>query len=210
MSQPRSSSVLNLSIGIALEAAAVLLYTPINNYFYNKGSWPLGPIILAVIYASGIYFIFRSHLRMIFKYILSYWWMAIVIWYATASGIQYIREWRAYRYEAYLIPEGYHGRIEINFGQTDGVQPLVEEDQVVFSLGQDGKLNSRYVRPVTRYFSDAYPRFFYVDSSGNRKPLKRVGEEGIRPEEVFVEFLKNNASHREFLICTQAEHKAYF
>lgn len=210
MSTSRSSSVLNVIIGLCLEAFAVILYNPINNYFYNRGSWPLGPFILAVIYAAGIYFIFKSNIRQWYKYILSYWWMSMVVWYGALAGIDYVREWRAYRYEAYLIPDGFHGKIEINFGQQHGVEPRMEKDEVVLRLDSTGILNSRYVRPVTRFFNDEYPRFYYMNSEGIRTPLKRVGEKGIKPEEVFVEFLKNNQVHREFLICTQAEHKAYF
>ncbi len=210
MSTSRSSSVLNVIIGLCLEAFAVILYNPINNYFYNRGSWPLGPFILAVIYAAGIYFIFKSNIRQWYKYILSYWWMSMVVWYGAPAGIDYVREWRAYRYEAYLIPDGFHGKIEINFGQQHGVEPRMEKDEVVLRLDSTGILNSRYVRPVTRFFNDEYPRFYYMNSEGIRTPLKRVGEKGIKPEEVFVEFLKNNQVHREFLICTQAEHKAYF
>jgi len=210
MNNARSSSVFNVIAGLSLEALAVVLYNPISNYFYNRGSWPLGPFILAVIYAAGIYFIFKSNIRQWYKYLLSYWWMSIVAWYGIEAGIDYIQEWRAYHYEAYLIPNDYHGKIEINFGQSGGDVPEIENDQVVLRLDSLGKLNTRYIRPVTRFFNDEYPRFYYVNSDGTRTLLKRVGEEGIKPEEVFVEFLKNNPTHREFLICTQAEHKAYF
>ncbi|HBK87926.1 MAG: hypothetical protein U0289_05515 [Cyclobacteriaceae bacterium] len=210
MNTSRSSSAFNVIAGLSLEAFAVLLYNPINNYFYNRGSWPLGPFILAVIYAAGIYFIFKSSLKQWYKYLLSYWWMALVAWYGIQAGVDYVQEWRAYRYEAYLIPEGYHGKIEINFGQPAGIEPRIEADEVVLTLDTLGRLDSRYVRPITRFFNEAYPRFYYVDANGVRTSLKRVGEEGIKPEEVFVEFLKNNPTHREFLICTQAEHKAYF
>ncbi|HQQ96578.1 MAG TPA: hypothetical protein PLX35_04910 [Cyclobacteriaceae bacterium] len=210
MNASRLSSLINVLIGIGLEAIAIALYNPINNYFFNRGSWPLGPFILAVIYAAGIYFIFKSNLRLWLKYLLSYWWMAMVVGYGIRSAIDYVQEWRAYRYEAYLIPEGYHGKIEIDFGQPDGIEPHLVDDEVLLILDSVGRLNSTYVRPITRFFNDEYPRFYYVNAKGVRTELKRVGEEGIKPEEVFVEFLKNNPTHREFLICTQAEHKAYF
>ena len=200
----------NLIIGIILELSAVLLYNPITNYFYSGGSWPVGPFLLASIYAAGIYFIFRSSVAFALKLILCYWWIGVVAYFGAESIITYLIESREYQYEAYLVPEGYHGVLKIEFGREDGEVPAVEDDQVVLIIHPDGTLRTTFSRRRWRHFADEYPRFYYVNGAGTRTLIKQVGDTSIGKEEVFVQYLDTNLRERKFLVCTQKEHEAYF
>ncbi len=208
--KPSSLFNINLIIGVALELSAILLYNPITNYFYSGGSWPIGPFLLASIYAAGIYFIFKSEVTYVLKLFLSYWWVLVVAYFGAESIIIYFIESSEYKYETYLIPEGYHGLIRIEFGKPDGEAPTVEDDQVVLKLHEDGTLRTSFVRKPYRHFADEYPRFYYLNQRGTRNEIKQVGDTTIGKDEVFVQYLGTSLHERKFLVCTQKEHEAYF
>jgi hypothetical protein len=70
--------------------------------------------------------------------------------------------------ELFLIPKGYSGRIDIIYNQTNGQQRQYENKRRVYNIPNNGILLTQ--------FNDNYgsidQEYYYVDSLGNRQPLK--------------------------------------
>lgn len=66
-------------IGIFLEIFALIFYWRVTEYFYYGGGWPFVPILSAIIYFAGTYYIFRSEIHYFAKVILGFWWVAAVV-----------------------------------------------------------------------------------------------------------------------------------
>ncbi|MBI1767242.1 MAG: hypothetical protein HYR67_02575 [Bacteroidetes bacterium] len=68
----------SLIVGICLELAAVLGYSPVTNYFYYGGGWPFVQIFFIIIYLVGSRYIFSSNAPTYLKIILVFWWVGYV------------------------------------------------------------------------------------------------------------------------------------
>ncbi len=68
----------NLIVGICIELAAVLGYSPVTNYFYYGGGWPFVQIVFVIIYLVGSRYIFVSKAPGYLKIILVFWWVGYI------------------------------------------------------------------------------------------------------------------------------------
>src|SRR5882672_5664979 len=70
--------------------------------------------------------------------------------------------------ETYWIPDGFKGKVNVIFNQSNGLAIRYENGRRVYDIPSNGILLTR--------FKDEYGtidhKYYYVDKNGNKKPLK--------------------------------------
>ncbi len=74
-----------------------------------------------------------------------------------------------------LIPKGYTGIIVIIFDQADGVMPEMENGKRVYIIPNGGVLKTQ----AKANYKLSGHKYYYVDSLGNREPIKYLYQRGL-------------------------------
>jgi hypothetical protein len=115
--------------------------------------------------------------------------------------------------EVYLIPEGFRGIILIFYDQPDGLPAEYLGDTRVYKVPKSGLMKSQF-RPNGGCMSDERIHFFYVDSSGNQKPITyfmnlKENKPPIDENYVMLSFLSNKTDSTHFVIHLVGEVKEF-
>ena len=70
--------------------------------------------------------------------------------------------------DVYLIPQGYNGPVVVQYWIEGAPELTKEDDHFVFTIPQDGKLDTVTKQPNTGVAQDLY---YYVDANGKRTEL---------------------------------------
>ena len=78
-------------------------------------------------------------------------------------------------YDIFLIPDGYHGKVVIEYGVQDGSKEEFEGKWRVYRVPANGHLKTTFtLKGNSIRLSDS--KYYYVDKNGNRKELKHFCE----------------------------------
>ncbi|KQS46602.1 hypothetical protein ASG38_12500 [Flavobacterium sp. Leaf359] len=84
--------------------------------------------------------------------------------------------------EIYLIPKDYHGKVSILFNQEKGSPPQFENNTRVYKIPSNGILLTQF-EDVYGY---AQRKYYFVDSKGNRSPIKVLDNRNSNNSEVGI------------------------
>lgn len=208
----------NFILGIYLEISSVILCVLISSSLYYGGGFPLVQLYFITTYSMGAHYIFKSSIPRAAKLITVFWWVAaIVIWglyTLTVYGVEYATT----RNETYLLPQGYHGEVNVYFGQPDGDAPVFEDNSLLFTTNKNGEVRTTYQRRLNKlYDNNTHLSFFFVDEQGHRTPILLRDDPSLLPGEVFAtanyyEYDSDNTeiSKVVILVFTQQEMDDYY
>lgn len=131
-------------------------------------AWPTA--IFFIFCLVGIIQICASFINKKIKFIWQLFWSFIpfIIFYI------YIQVNAASK-DIFLIPEGYRGKVYIQYGDKNGKEKESEGFWRVYRIPKDGKLKTKYeLKGESINLSDA--KYFYVDKNGNRKLISTYCE----------------------------------
>lgn len=171
------------------------------------------------IFIAGIIFVFFSKIKLVYKFVLSFWIILIPIGFI---GERYYQR-QFIQNEIYLIPHTYHGFVTLNFSEPNGTVAVIEDKVVVLKIEPNGTLNSTYIKKRMRQDLESeeenYRQFYSIDESGNQIKLAvKIGfpEKNSTSNEILVipygsEFSSDgkNVIKTEFFIGTPSEFSKY-
>jgi len=115
--------------------------------------------------------------------------------------------------ETYLLPNDFKGIILVFFNQSDGAPAEYEDSARLYKIPKSGLLKTQH-KQNGGCASDNRIQFFYLDSIGNRKPIKyfmNIENEKVPLAENFVmlSFLSNKNDSTHFVIHLVGEIKNF-
>jgi hypothetical protein len=178
----------NFIIGICLEVGSIVFFLLVSRRLYYGGGAPVLHIVCVIIYSLGGYYIYKSGIPYFAKLIFVYWWVAWIIIWVSIWTITYWIESAKTKDETYLIPYGYHGKIDVYYNQPDGDPTAFEGDRLVFSMREDSTIRTQYKRNRNNnYPNDTHPLVYYIDTNNKRTLIKQMGDSTIQADEVFAD-----------------------
>lgn len=166
------------------------------------------------IFIVGIIFIFFSKIRLIYRFILGFWIIAIPV---GITGEHYFQR-QFIQNKIYLIPQNYRGPVTVNFGEPGGTAPGFENKVVVLKVDSNGTLKTTYIKKRLRQDFEAeresFREYYYVDDSGGRTKLhlNRYPQENeliVIPRGEYYSDDVKTITKLEFYVGTQAEFYQY-
>jgi hypothetical protein len=205
-------------LGISLEIGSVILCYFVSRQFYYGGGAPFVQLFFAITYFIGSYLIFKTEISYTLKFVFVFWWVAVGIGWAGIMLVRYGIESSLTKNETYLLPDGYHGKVTIQYNQPSGNEPIIEGDRVVFNVQANGEVRTTFKRKLNKiYPNNSRSLYFYVTASGQRIPIKMAEDPLLKESEVAI--FSGGYSHGEtgseitesdFLIFTKQEADAYY
>jgi hypothetical protein len=208
----------NFILGVSLELGSVILCVLITSRLYYGGGFPFVQLFFGAIYIIGARYIFKSDVSHLLKLTLVFWWVGWLVAWGAYTLLVYGWESTQMKYETFLLPQGYRGKVIVHYNEPNGNEPVFEDDRLLFEVPKDGAVHTVFKRRLNRvYPNNTNPQFFYVNDKGQRSPIKMANDPSLQEEEVFVQEggygYETNATYiswGDFVVFTKKELDNYY
>lgn len=170
-------------IGLTLQILAVLIIIGAAQPAFYYVGYLIQIFIAGPIFIVGSIYVFKSHIHLLFKILLSFWWLCFPLNILVQYGLEELRS----KPKVFLVPDNYRGEVIIYFNRPDGEEPTLKDGKLFFKVHPDGTLKSRY-QPVKMKYHDADYEFgevYYIDSLKKMKLIKSE-DSSVKDQEVAI------------------------
>ena len=197
----------SMLVGLGLQLGAFLVAYLSLRYLYAIGWLPV-LVVSVPMFLASVFVLLSAPVSLALRGLLSGWVLVFPLYWL---GV-YLWEYRQFREEIVLVPEGYEGKLRIRFGEAAGKAEETENGRLLLRVGTDGELRTQ--TRLRKFSSDSLTQarnegrvVYAVSAAGGRTRLEPdrelTGErvvvfpmgEGWRGDQVVsVEFLVGKGS----------------